>query len=210
MAQAPDRRATAVLRRSLTAVLRYAGMAALAFLLFGVILLVAGKDPLRAYGDILTSTLGSAYGLSEDLIREADLSVSLSPMTFPHELARLPRERAALRHPERVGVFAPDLRIARDPGIGSERALVGRRGLREAVGVEFQSREEHPAAAVAGAALEMPDEIGARRCSDGCGGAIGRAAAVVARNEPEAHGDDAGRTRGQGGHHGNAALPRGK
>jgi len=89
MAQAPDRRATAVLRRSLTAVLRYAGMAALAFLLFGVILLVAGKDPLRAYGDILTSTLGSAYGLSEDLIREADLSVSLSPMTFPHELARL-------------------------------------------------------------------------------------------------------------------------
>jgi len=83
MAQAPDRRATAVLRRSLTAVLRYAGMAALAFLLFGVILLVAGKDPLRAYGDILTSTLGSAYGLSEVFVTMTPLLLTALAVALP-------------------------------------------------------------------------------------------------------------------------------
>ena len=31
--------------------------------------------------------VGSAYGLAPSLVQEADLSLSLSPMTFPHQLA---------------------------------------------------------------------------------------------------------------------------
>jgi len=46
-------------------------------------------DRWRMAGRDVAVLIGGAYGLSEDLIREADLSVSLSPMTFPHELARL-------------------------------------------------------------------------------------------------------------------------
>jgi 23S rRNA (pseudouridine1915-N3)-methyltransferase len=33
--------------------------------------------------------LGGAFGLSRDLIRSADASLSLSPMTLPHELCRI-------------------------------------------------------------------------------------------------------------------------
>jgi len=31
--------------------------------------------------------VGSAYGLAPGLVKEADLSLSMSPMTFPHQLA---------------------------------------------------------------------------------------------------------------------------
>ncbi|MDY7000208.1 MAG: 23S rRNA (pseudouridine(1915)-N(3))-methyltransferase RlmH [Thermodesulfobacteriota bacterium] len=33
--------------------------------------------------------LGGAYGLSKEVLERADFSLSLGPMTFPHELARL-------------------------------------------------------------------------------------------------------------------------
>jgi len=33
--------------------------------------------------------LGGAHGLADALIADADLALSLSPMTLPHELARL-------------------------------------------------------------------------------------------------------------------------
>jgi len=37
----------------------------------------------------LTLIVGGAYGVSEDLKKMANLKLSLSPMTFPHELARV-------------------------------------------------------------------------------------------------------------------------
>ncbi len=81
-----DRRATAVLRRGLAALLRYAAMAALAFLLFGFILLLAGKNPLQAYRDIFTSTLGSAYGISEVFVTMTPLLLTALAVALPSRL----------------------------------------------------------------------------------------------------------------------------
>jgi len=43
----------------------------------------------QADSNTLVFAIGSASGLSPTLKRSADLKLSLSPMTFPHEMARL-------------------------------------------------------------------------------------------------------------------------
>jgi general nucleoside transport system permease protein len=53
----------------LQVLLRYLLTLLLALLLFGVVLVIFGKDPLRAYADIFRSTLGSSYGLSEVIVK---------------------------------------------------------------------------------------------------------------------------------------------
>jgi general nucleoside transport system permease protein len=69
--------------KTLILVIRYLFMILLAFLLFGVILLISGKDPLKSYADIFTYTLGSAYGFSEVL-------VAMIPMLFTALAVALP------------------------------------------------------------------------------------------------------------------------
>ncbi len=49
--------------------------------LLGGWLEMAGKNP--------CFVLGGAYGLETDFVRQADFTLSLSKMTFPHELARV-------------------------------------------------------------------------------------------------------------------------
>ncbi len=49
--------------------LRYAATLLLALAIFAVILLLFGKDPLRAYADIFRNTLGSRYGISEVIVK---------------------------------------------------------------------------------------------------------------------------------------------
>lgn len=56
-------------RRQLGVVIQAVGALVLALLVFGIVLLLFGKDPLLAYSDIYTSTLGSSYGLSEVLVK---------------------------------------------------------------------------------------------------------------------------------------------
>ena len=40
-------------------------------------------------GRDLAFIIGGSYGLDEDLVKEADMTLSLSPMTLPHEMAAL-------------------------------------------------------------------------------------------------------------------------
>ena len=56
-------------RGLLGAVVRAVGAMVLALIVFGIVLLLFGKDPLQAYIDIFNSTLGSSYGLSEVLVK---------------------------------------------------------------------------------------------------------------------------------------------
>jgi ABC-type uncharacterized transport system permease subunit len=63
--------------------IRYLYMILLAFLLFGVILLISGKDPLQSYKDIFTYTLGSAYGFSEVLVAMIPMLLTALAVALP-------------------------------------------------------------------------------------------------------------------------------
>lgn len=51
--------------------------------MFAAVLLVAGKDPLRAYASVVTSTLGSGYGLSETLVKAIPLTLTALAVAIP-------------------------------------------------------------------------------------------------------------------------------
>jgi simple sugar transport system permease protein len=63
--------------------IRYAMMTVLALLLFGVILLISGKDPIQSYKDIFTSTLGSGYGFSEVLVAMIPMLITALAVALP-------------------------------------------------------------------------------------------------------------------------------
>jgi len=63
--------------------IRYVLMTLLSLLLFGVILLISGKDPLQSYKDIFTSTLGSAYGFSEVLVAMIPMLITALAVALP-------------------------------------------------------------------------------------------------------------------------------
>lgn len=62
---------------------RYSFMIVLAFLLFGLILLLSGKDPIQSYKDIFTSTLGSVYGFSEVLLAMIPMLITALAVALP-------------------------------------------------------------------------------------------------------------------------------
>ena len=64
-------------------VLRYLYMILLAFLLFGIILLISKKDPIQSYRDIFTYTLGSAYGFSEVLVSMIPMLMTALAVALP-------------------------------------------------------------------------------------------------------------------------------
>jgi len=61
-------------------------MTLLAFVLFGLILLVSGKDPVQSYRDIFVSTLGSAYGLSEVVVAMTPLLLTALAVALPSRI----------------------------------------------------------------------------------------------------------------------------
>ena len=84
MSNLPDRRgAPAALSALARVALRYGAMTLLAFVIFGAILLASGKDPLKSYGDIFASTLGSAYGFSEVVVAMTPLLLTALAVALP-------------------------------------------------------------------------------------------------------------------------------
>ena len=58
-------------------------IAALSLLIFAVLLLADGKDPLRAYRDTFVYVFGNAYGFSELLVRMSPLLLTAVAVTLP-------------------------------------------------------------------------------------------------------------------------------
>ncbi|MCB0063406.1 MAG: hypothetical protein KDE19_14895, partial [Caldilineaceae bacterium] len=58
----------------------------LALLLFGIVLLLFGKDPIQAYIDIYKNTLGSRYGFSEVLVKTIPLLLCALAVLVPARL----------------------------------------------------------------------------------------------------------------------------
>ena len=68
------------------AVIRYALITAIALAAFAAILLLAGKDPLKAYVDTFRQTLGNGYGFSELLVRMTPLILTAVAVAIPSRL----------------------------------------------------------------------------------------------------------------------------
>ena len=85
MARAADdsRRALHWSRTAANALLRYGIMLLLVLVLFGIILVLAGKNPIEAYRDILRSTLGSPYGLSEVFVAMVPMVITAVAVAIP-------------------------------------------------------------------------------------------------------------------------------
>lgn len=69
--------------KMLNDVVRYLLMFLLAFLIFGLILLIFDKDPIQSYKDIFTSTLGSTYGFSEVIVAMIPMLITALAVALP-------------------------------------------------------------------------------------------------------------------------------
>jgi general nucleoside transport system permease protein len=67
-------------------VLRVLAMGGVALAVFAVVLLLDGKDPLRAYRDTLVYVFGNAYGFSELLVRMTPLLLTAVAVALPSRL----------------------------------------------------------------------------------------------------------------------------
>jgi simple sugar transport system permease protein len=70
----------------LAGLVRFAGLFALALVVFAIVLLAFGKNPLRAYADIFSNTLGSAYGFSEVLVKMIPLVLTAVAVAVPSRI----------------------------------------------------------------------------------------------------------------------------
>ena len=66
--------------------LRYLAITLVALVVFSIILLLTGKDPLKAYVDTLRYTFGNAYGFSELLVRMIPLLLTAAAVALPARL----------------------------------------------------------------------------------------------------------------------------
>ena len=69
--------------RIMNVVGRYSFMIVLAFLLFGLILLLSGNDPIQSYKDIFNSAFGSVYGFSEVLLAMIPMLITALAVALP-------------------------------------------------------------------------------------------------------------------------------
>ena len=69
--------------KALNDVVRYLLMFLSAFLLFGLVLFIFGKDPIQSFKDIFTSTLGSAFGFSEVIVAMIPILITALAVALP-------------------------------------------------------------------------------------------------------------------------------
>lgn len=81
-----ETRLNRILRNILNLGGRYILMVLFVLLLFGIILLISGKDPFQSYKDILTSTLGSPYGFSEVIVTMTPMLITALAVALPSRL----------------------------------------------------------------------------------------------------------------------------
>jgi ABC-type uncharacterized transport system permease subunit len=88
MAQSTEipKRSARLSQKTVNAVLRYLLMLLIALVLFGVILLLSGKNPIQAYLDIFRSTLGSSYGFSEVIVAMVPMMITALAVALPSRI----------------------------------------------------------------------------------------------------------------------------
>lgn len=69
--------------KAFQSLIRYLLMILSALLMFGLILLISGKDPIQSYKDIFTSTLGGAYGFSEVIVAMIPMLITALAVALP-------------------------------------------------------------------------------------------------------------------------------
>jgi ABC-type uncharacterized transport system permease subunit len=65
---------------------RYSGIVVVVLAVFGCVLLLAGKNPIKAYADTFRYTLANAYGFSELLVRMTPLLLTAVAVAIPSRL----------------------------------------------------------------------------------------------------------------------------
>jgi simple sugar transport system permease protein len=68
------------------ALIRFVGLFMLALAVFALVLLLFGKNPIRAYVDIFGSTLGSGYGFSETLVKMIPFILTAVAVAVPSQI----------------------------------------------------------------------------------------------------------------------------
>jgi simple sugar transport system permease protein len=66
--------------------IRFFGLFVLAFLVFAILLLAFDKNPIKAYVDIFSNTLGSTYGFSEILVKMIPLTLTAVAVALPSKI----------------------------------------------------------------------------------------------------------------------------
>ena len=74
------------IRNGLLQISRYAIMVVIVLILFGVILVISGKNPLQSYREIFTYTLGGWYGFSEVIVSMTPLLFTALAVAIPSRL----------------------------------------------------------------------------------------------------------------------------
>ncbi len=82
----PFFRSARLWQKWIDSVARYTLMILLALALFGLILLLSGRNPLLSYRDMLKFTLGSAYGFSEVLVAMTPMLLTALAVALPSRL----------------------------------------------------------------------------------------------------------------------------
>jgi ABC-type uncharacterized transport system permease subunit len=72
--------------RWLVSLIRFIGLFGLAFLIFAILLLAFGKNPVKAYVDFFSNTLGSTYGFSEILVKMIPLVLTAVAVAVPSRI----------------------------------------------------------------------------------------------------------------------------